>query len=58
MKKFWNNLKTQAEENPLAAIGVATVALTVTAKLINVNTEHRNSVTWKKEVDRRRMNTK
>jgi hypothetical protein len=57
MKKFWNNLKTQAEEKPLAAIAVATVAVTVTAKLINANTEHMNSKTWAKEVDRRRMNS-
>lgn len=58
MKKFNQRLKAQIEENPLAAIAIATAAVGITVKLLNANTEHRNSITWKKEVDRRRMNIK
>jgi hypothetical protein len=55
MNKFFTNLKKQAEENPLVAIGVATVAVTAVTKLMQANTERTNSRTWEKEVDRRRM---
>lgn len=58
MKKFTNKLRTQIEENPMAAIAVTAVAITAIAKLTNAHTEHMNSKTWAKEVDRRRMNQK
>lgn len=58
MKKFVNNLKRQAEENPMLAIAVGVTAITVVTKLLAANTEHQNAKTWAKEVDRRRMNIK
>ena len=57
MKKFIDNLKRQAEENPLVAISIGIMAATAATKLIQVSTEHQNSKTWAKEVDRRHMNT-
>lgn len=52
-KKFYNRLKTQAQENPLAAIFVATLLITATSKLVDANTSRKNSKAWNKEVDRR-----
>lgn len=57
-KQFINNLKRQAQENPMLAIAVGVAAITAVTKLLAANTEHQNSKTWAKEVDRRRMNTK
>ena len=53
MKKFLANLRTQAEENPMVAVGVATAAAAVAAKLIDSMVSSRNSQTWAKEVKRR-----
>ena len=53
MKKFMQNLRAQAEENPMVAIGVATAAAAVAAKLIDSVVSTRNSQTWSKEVNRR-----
>lgn len=54
-----DNVKTKIEkafeENPVAVIGVGATAAMAAAKLLNAVTEHRNSKTWKKEVERRRM---
>jgi len=58
MKKYIDNLKRQAEENPLLAAGIAIAAVTAVTKLMQANTEHNNSKSWAKEVDRRRMNSK
>lgn len=55
MKKFIDNLKKQAEENPLAALVICAGVVTAIAKLLQVNNEWSNSKTWSKEVDRRRM---
>lgn len=55
MKKYIDNLKRQAEENPLLAAGVAIAAVTAVTKLMQANTERNNSKSWAKEVDRRRM---
>lgn len=52
-KRFYNKLKTQAQENPLAAIFIATLVLTATSKLMDANTSRKNSKAWNKEVDRR-----
>ena len=57
MKRYIDNFKKQAEENPLLALGVGAAALTAVTKLIQAGTERRNSKTWEKEVDRRRMKT-
>lgn len=55
MNKFLTNLRRQAEENPVIAIGVGAAAVTAVTKLVHVTAESRNSKTWAKEVDRRRM---
>lgn len=58
MKKFADNLKRQAEENPVAALAVSALVITAVTKLMQANTEARNSKSWAKEVDRRRMMSK
>lgn len=55
MQKFLDNLRRQAEENPILALGVGAAVVTATSKLVHTATEARNSKTWAKEVDRRRM---
>lgn len=55
MKKYLNNLKLQAEENPLVAAGVGIAAITAVRMLMQANTERNNSKTWKQEVQRRSM---
>lgn len=54
MRKYIDRLKAEAEENPLLALAVGAAAVTAVTKLVNASTEHRNSRTWEKEVDRRR----
>jgi hypothetical protein len=46
--RFLNNLKNQAEENPLMALGIAAALLTGASKLVN-------SMAWKQEVARRAL---
>lgn len=46
-------LKAQIEENPLVAAGIAAAVLNGAAKLMNANTNRKNSTTWKREVNRR-----
>jgi len=53
MEKFLDNLKRQAEENPVLALGVAAGVLTALAKLIDSGADARNSRAWAKEVQRR-----
>ena len=53
--RFYQNLKYQIEENPLAALAIMTAAATVLLKLMQANTDYNNSKTWEKEVERRRM---
>lgn len=55
MNKAWNRIKQVWEENPIAVIVVASLAVTAGAKLMDANTERRNSHTWEKEVQRRTM---
>jgi len=52
------NLKRQVEEQPLIALGVASAALSGVAKLMNANTQRKNSKTWNREVKRREKKTK
>jgi hypothetical protein len=56
MKRYLDRLRVQAEENPILALGAGAVAITALSKLISAGTEARNSRSWAKEVDRRRMN--
>lgn len=46
MDKFLENLKAQAEENPVLAMAAAAAMLTGASKLVN-------SLAWQKEVTRR-----
>jgi len=48
MDKFLENLKRQAEENPIVALGVAAAVLAGAAKIMN-------SMAWSREVSRRAM---
>ena len=48
MDRFIENLKHQAEENPMLALGVAAALIGSVSKLIN-------SAAWKQEVARRTM---
>lgn len=53
MEKFLNNLKAQAEENPLIAIGVGVAVLTAAGKFIDAAGKAAGHRTWAKEVARR-----
>lgn len=55
VKRFLDNLGRQVEENPLLALGIATAAAAAATKLMQASAEQRNSRSWAKEVDRRRM---
>ena len=52
-KRFYNNLKRQAQENPLAAVAIAAMLITATSKLMDANTQRSYAKTHAKEVDRR-----
>lgn len=58
MSRFTDNLKNQVEDNPMLAVGVGAAAVTALSRLLKASTEHRNSKTWKKEVNRRTKKTK
>ena len=58
MDRFLENLRRQAEENPLVAMGVAAALITAISKLSNSHTDAKNSKAWAKEVDRRVKKTK
>lgn len=51
-------LKSQIEENPLVAAGIGAALLSGAAKLMNANSNRKNSVTWRREVKRREKNSK
>jgi hypothetical protein len=51
--RFINNLKHQAEENPVLAMGVAAALITAVSKLIDSSSNARNSKAWAQEVARR-----
>lgn len=53
-----DRLKQAWDENPLAVIAVAAVAVTAAAKLIDSTTSAKNARAWKKEVDRRDRNSR
>ena len=52
-KRFFNRLKQQAQENPLATIFIATLVVTATAKLMEANTQRSYARAHEKEIDRR-----
>jgi hypothetical protein len=53
MDRFVENLKRQAEENPVLAMGVAAGLITAISKLIDSGATLKNSNAWKQEVARR-----
>jgi hypothetical protein len=55
MNDFLNNLKHQAEENPVLALAVAAGLITAISKLVDASADSRNSRAWVKEVRRRTM---
>jgi hypothetical protein len=58
MDKFIENLKTQAEENPVLALGVAAALITAVSKLVGATNDTRNSRAWAQEVQRRIRDSK
>lgn len=58
MKKYLEELKFQAQHNPLATAVVGAGLIVAISKLLNANTERQNAKTWAREVERRRMNTR
>jgi hypothetical protein len=58
MKFNTHPLKTQIEQQPLLAAGVAATLLQGAASLLRANTQRKNAKTWKKEVDRRTKATR
>jgi len=55
MSKFIDNLKQQAEENPLVALGIGVGLISAVSKLINSSATAANSRAWQTEVARRAM---
>lgn len=53
MDRFFENLRRQAEENPVLAMGVTAGLLTATSQLVNALANAKNSRSWQKEVARR-----
>ncbi|MCA1806545.1 MAG: hypothetical protein LC687_01580 [Actinobacteria bacterium] len=53
MNQFLTNLKAQAEQNPIIAIGVTAALLTATSKLLDANTDRVSAKTHAREIDRR-----
>ena len=55
MEAFLQNLKRQAEENPIAALAVGAAVLTTITKLLGTSVDVKNSRAWTQEVARRTM---
>lgn len=55
MKKFIDNLKRQAEENPIVAIIVVTAAIKAGAHMMEASTVRTKARTHEREIDRRIM---
>ena len=55
MDPFLQNLKHQAEQNPMLALGVGAAVMTVITKLISASVDAKNSRAWAQEVARRSM---
>lgn len=55
MNDFWENLKRQAQENPVIALAAGGALLTGVTRLFGAVVDLRNSRAWAKEVARRTM---
>lgn len=53
MNRFIENLKKQAQDNPIVAIAVGAALLTATSKLIDANTQRTYARAHTREIDRR-----
>lgn len=53
MQKFIDNLKRQAEDNPVLVMGVTAALLQSAAKVMDANTQRSYAKTHAREVDRR-----
>jgi hypothetical protein len=53
MNRFLENLKTQAEDNPVLALGVGAGLITAISKFTDSLVNQKNSKAWAKEVERR-----
>jgi len=53
MNEFLENLKRDAADNPIVALGVAAGLITAIGKLVNATTDSANARSWKREVARR-----
>ena len=53
MRRFWENLKRQAEENPVMALGFGAAFLTAVGKFIDAAGHARGSHAYAKDVQRR-----
>ena len=56
MKRFMDNLKNQAEENPVFALGVAAGLITAISKLMDASSNAKNARSWDRETARRMQN--
>lgn len=56
MNEFLENLKREAAENPIVAMGVAAGLLTALSKLMSAATETKKARSWDREVARRAAN--
>lgn len=53
MHRFFENLKRQAEENPIVSLGVGAAILTAVGKFIDAAGHARGSHAYAKDVNRR-----
>jgi hypothetical protein len=53
MNRFLENLKHQAEENPVFALGVAAGLITAISQLVNASSNKQNARSWDRETARR-----
>lgn len=58
MHKFVENLKRQAEENPIFALATGAAVVQAMTKLVATSTQRKNAKSWHKEVDRRIQKSK
>jgi hypothetical protein len=57
MEKFFENLKTQAEENPLVALGISVALITAISKLIDATGHAAGSRAYARQIDARLRKT-
>lgn len=55
MNEFMNNLKRQAENNPVVTLVAVAGLLTAASKVMGASVDMRNAKAWSREVQRRAM---